>query len=498
MKIRCFLLSRAFVFRDSYFLLACTAALAVGLATGCGTNGSGSSSTGPVLSGNTAVTLLASSTANDQLSRFNVILTSLTLTNQSGKTVTVFTTPQTAEFIHLNGSVEPLTTVSVPQDVYTSATATLQPSGFPTCVGQEPAGGGLLTNAAIGGYTAPPKITVNLPEPITVTGSGMGLELNLLVSKSVSSFNCVSTTNGAASITPTFNLIPVTIAAQPTNSTNGMATGLRGVIASVSSGGTSFRVAGADGPTWQVNSGTGTLFQGVTEASQLATGMSVDMDVAIQADGSLLAKRVGVYDTNATNLTLASGPLIELASSVPALASLVVENKGPLLAGLEGGSLYFNFTNAVFQTSGQLANVQKLPFSASFKASNMVDGQNFYITTHASTLSGGPTYVPATTITLITQTINGKVTAVSNSGNFTTYTVALASYDLFANLAVQPGQTTLLTNPNTVVVYVDSNTHQLNSDPAAVGSLLRFRGLVFNDNGTLRMDCGQVNDGVKE
>jgi len=28
------------------------------------------------------------------------------------------------------------------------------------------------------------------------------------------------------------------------------------------------------------------------------------------------------------------------------------------------------------------------------------------------------------------------------------------------------------------------------------GSVLRFYGLVFNDNGTLRMDCAQVNDGV--
>jgi hypothetical protein len=26
----------------------------------------------------------------------------------------------------------------------------------------------------------------------------------------------------------------------------------------------------------------------------------------------------------------------------------------------------------------------------------------------------------------------------------------------------------------------------------------RFNGLVFNDNGTLRMDCGQINDGVAE
>jgi hypothetical protein len=63
---------------------------------------------------------------------------------------------------------------------------------------------------------------------------------------------------------------------------------------------------------------------------------------------------------------------------------------------------------------------------------------------------------------------------------------------------VQPGQTTLLTNPNQVVVYVDSNTLQLNTLPLGVGSVLRFNGLVFNDNGTLRMDCAQVNDGVPE
>jgi len=29
-------------------------------------------------------------------------------------------------------------------------------------------------------------------------------------------------------------------------------------------------------------------------------------------------------------------------------------------------------------------------------------------------------------------------------------------------------------------------------------SLLRFNGLVFNDNGTLRMDCAQIDDGVAE
>jgi len=48
------------------------------------------------------------------------------------------------------------------------------------------------------------------------------------------------------------------------------------------------------------------------------------------------------------------------------------------------------------------------------------------------------------------------------------------------------------------VVYVDSNTQQLNTKPLAAGSVLRFNGLLCNDSGTLRLDCGQVNDGVAE
>jgi hypothetical protein len=31
-----------------------------------------------------------------------------------------------------------------------------------------------------------------------------------------------------------------------------------------------------------------------------------------------------------------------------------------------------------------------------------------------------------------------------------------------------------------------------------VGGVLRFNGAVFNDQGTLRMDCLQITDGVAE
>jgi hypothetical protein len=97
------------------------------------------------------------------------------------------------------------------------------------------------------------------------------------------------------------------------------------------------------------------------------------------------------------------------------------------------------------------------------------------------------------------QTINGTITAVSTSGGFDAYTMLLAPNDLIPTLAVQPGQTTLLASPSTVVVYVDSNTQMQNSTmPLQAGNMMRFYGLLFNDHGTLKMDCAQVNDGVAE
>jgi hypothetical protein len=47
-------------------------------------------------------------------------------------------------------------------------------------------------------------------------------------------------------------------------------------------------------------------------------------------------------------------------------------------------------------------------------------------------------------------------------------------------------------------VYADTNTSFLNSGTIAVGSLIRFRGVIFDDNGTARMDAIAIYDGVTE
>jgi hypothetical protein len=477
------------------FLIVLTLLVGIGITTGCGS----SAPRPPKFSGNTSVTVLLSSTANDQVTLFDLAFQTLTLTNQSGKTVTLLSSQQPAEFMHLNGGIEPLMTVSVPQGIYTSATATVGRAVF-VCIGQAPGGGLGIANYSINNQGP----TVNLAAPITVTGSSMALVLNMQVSSSAVFPTCWTTPPFEGfSMSPTFDLTPFALAASPTDSGNGKISGLDSEVASVGMTGSSLTLKIAGGPfgtrTLSASFNNQTVFQGISGASALSAGTFLNVDGAIQSDGSLLATRIAVEDSSAINDS--SGPVMSVDNVVPVLTQYGRTELGPLQtingqSGIYLDTPYFDFGNAVFQISGQSANLQNLPFVPSFNASSMVAGQNVDIASANFSLVG-PTYTPANTITLVPQTVNGTVVASQqNHGSFVDYTVSLASYDLFPALAVQQGQTTLLNNPSQVEVYVDSNTQKLNTQALAPGSTLRFYGLVFNDNGTLRMDCAQVNDGV--
>lgn len=485
--------------RFSSLVISASLVLIATLMTSCGSSGNSST---PKLSGNTSVTVMVTSTANDQLAEYDLGLQSITLTSQSGKTATLASLPTSgppldAEFMHLNGTAQPLLTATIAQDVYTSATVTLG-GGAIVCIGFGQLNGEETLTEAV--YTiVPPTATVNFPSPLTVTGTSMALSLNLQVSQSATIGDCVNVEGFEGfSMTPTFSLLPLTLAASPTNSANGKVMGIDGEITAVSSGGSSVTlsmpnyVPVAAGLPISVQSNSSTIYQGISGLSALTVGTFVNMDGAIQSDGSLLATRIAVEDPSAEYAF--RGPLMEVASSAPEFFVHAREMQGTGLPGFGSGEgLVFAYGGAAFQISGQLANLGSLPFLPSFNASSMVPGQEVYISTLTFPDDSYPT---ASTMTLMPQTINGTVSASSQVGNFTDYTVSLASYDLFLALAVQQGQNTLLNNPSQVEVYVDSNTQLLNTQTLAAGSPFRFYGLVFNDNGTLRMDCAQVNDGV--
>lgn len=472
-------------------------------AVGCGGNGGA----GTTFSGSTTVTLLATGTANDRWTFFSAGVDSLTLTSQSGQTVSLLTMPAGTNFMHVNGTVEPLVTVSVPQGIYTAATASLSGVGF-DCVSLGPDGSGIANS--IYAYNVPipaSEVTVSLPKPITVAGESMGLLLDFQVSKSLTfPSNCYSDGIVSYSIKPAFILTSIAVPGPATNNANGKAVNHLGLVTSIDTGGARFSVNAEYGPSWEVTANASTVYQGITDFSQTISGMSVDIDAAVQPDGSMLATRIAVYDTNTIDLSVDVGPL--LSTNATASCNGLSVPHALVVSGGETSWGYvpwvahnpeWSYSNATFQTSGQFDNVQSLPFPASFTSSNMVAGQEVAITTHDSahsiTLNCS---MSASTVTLIPQFINGTVAAISSEDGFTTYTVQLAPYDLFPTFATQPNQTTVLTNPGTVVVYADSDTQKLNTTPVAVGSVVRFYGLVFNDNGTLRMDCAQISDGVPE
>lgn len=487
--------------RVSILLLACAMALATVFITGCGSSGPSAFPT--------QVTVLLSSTVNDQLPKVVIAFSSISLTSQSGKTVNLYTATQNNgavagyELIHLNGNAEPLVTAVVPQDVYTSATATILSYSYMSCVAYNlPSNPGGLMIFSYTPFTlvqGPVPVTANVPAPITITGTAMGVSVSMLLSQSALS---ACTNYGSVPLMPTFNLTPVTFSPQPTNSENGKETNLDGQISFVDTASNRFTLVLADGQTLSVKSNDSTIYQGVSGFSALTAGALVDMDAAIQWDGSQLATRIAVEDTDTTDLTMGTGPVLETAASEPVLNAFVRQQQGYVSSGTPypplGLETPFNITNAVCQISGQFTNLQDLPFPATFGAANMFGGQNVYITTHALAISSAPTYYPASTITLMPQTLNGTVVGTSSNGTFQIYSVSLASYDLPTILATQPGLSYTLNNPSAVEVYVDSNTQLLNKQPLAVGGIFRFNGLLFNDAGTMRMDCGQVSDGVAE
>jgi hypothetical protein len=470
-------------------------ALSTIFTTGCGSGGSPS---GPKLSGNTDVTVMVSATANDQLQLMQVGFTNLTLTSQSGKIVNLLSTQvaQSAEFIHINGGAEPLFTVSVPQDIYTAASTTNLSYQFACATFFPP---DTLDTNTFGDPFGGANATINFPSPITVTGHSMALSLELLVSQSATFSTCYNPdgqyTYGFA---PIFNLTALALSPQPTNPENGKLSGVHGEIATLDEGSSNFTISlpVEEGPEpLSIAANSATIYQGINDFSALAVGTFIDMDAATQSDGSLLATRIAVEDLGATNVM--TGPLIYVVPSTTDINMVPREEIGASFLNQDlFGGYPFNYGSAVFQISGQQSNLQTLPFTPSFTASNMVAGQNVYIS--APTLPAEGPFVDARTITLIPQTIDGTITATSNSGNFAIYTVTLAPYDLFPALAVQPEQINVLTNPSQVEVYTDSDTQMLNTMALTVGNTLRFNGLVFNDNGTLRMDCAQVNDGVTQ
>lgn len=483
---------------------------AVSLISGCG-GVVVNPPTGGQLQGNSQVVVLRTSTANDRWSNYDLSISNISLVNSAGNQITLFSFPQNSgeflEFARLNGFSEPWPTVSVPQGVYTSASVTYS---YPLigCLTVSSIGGveyNMYAVATTAGTSGPFTVSINFPSPITISGTAMALSLDLQVSQSTNLSACTVVPGSTAyTVTPVFILSPVPITPQPTNDSNGKESGITGRVVSVDEVGGAFTlqtatgsdITGGAGPPLTLSTDAYTTYQGVGGLSDLLVGMFVDMDATIQTDGALLATRVEVQDTTATNMWI--GPLVSVFVPQGNIQAQGEQEQGDDLSTNPVTENYYSFdANTAFKITGEYSNPTDLPFTATFNASTMFAGENVAIASGAIPATA-PTYARATTITLMPQTLNGTIAAVSSSGGHSIYDLQLASYDPIPTLTGVAGQSTSLTNPSVVHVYVNGDTQILASSSLSVGNVMRFQGLLFNDASTLRMVCSMVRDGVAE
>jgi hypothetical protein len=487
-----------------FALMSILAFGSVTLLSGCGggmsSGGGGVTGTNP---GTTSVTLAFTSTANDQLTEYSAAIASIALMDKAGNTVTLYNNGnvflQAAEFMHLNGVAEPFVTATVPQGTYTSAVVHVGGCSFETITDPGPSLSSSVFDEGLcseGTGTT----TVNLAAPIQISGAAQELVLNLQVGSSWTLIPAaVPGFNATYTIDPVFTLTTVPLSAQPTNLNNGFFAGVGAQVVATNATPATATIQLSSGQSFTVKPATTATYQGITGFSALVTNEIVNMDLALQADGSLAATRVEVNDPASVfeDTGLFVTPNSPLGTWTVATSQPEGCANGP--QNFQCSSVMFWDSASVFGTSGQFLNVASLPFAASFIETAATQGQNVSGSIFGAAAENAPY---AQKITLEPQTLNGIVQSMTTENGFAVYTVSLAPYDIFpvtqqAGVAPPP-YASVITNPQTMVVYADTSAQFLNSGTVEPGQTLRFRGIVFNDNGALRMDCNTVLDGVPQ
>lgn len=488
---------------------AITAALC-GLLAGCG-----GGSSAPPMPAMSTVTLVISSDADDRFMSYALELQGITLTNAAGKTVTLFSAPsasapssssssssssstnvtQNLEFVHVNGKIEPHLTVTIPQDTYTSAAITLRGGLEATCPNTSDL---LVGNLFLGAQS--PVATVTVPEPLVVNAESAAMMLKLLISQS-GTIDCAQAVPAGeevdnAMLTPAFTLSTLALSTTPTNPQDGEVDDLQGQVQTIDGQTAEILLANnVDSSPVAINADSATVFDGVSSLQDLTAREFVIVSGALQADGSVRATRVTVRDP-LTGSAL-SGPV--LAMSTLAAGDLQLSLVDNLISGsFNGASVYATDSGTALSILDAPDNLTSLPLKPGATITSLLPGQNVYATNSGAVFDFPlpPNNEVVGTAAILPQTIDAQISSIGSSGNFTVYTVSLASYDSFVLLAAVPGQLTQLAAPGTVTVYVDDSTQVLSSQTPAVGDTLRFYGLVLNNSGTLAMDCIRILDGV--
>jgi Domain of unknown function (DUF5666) len=422
------------------------------LLTGCGGGGQNNITT----AGAGNATIQTGDAVNDQIAKFELTISSITLTGVSPTATTGNLLAKSAEveFTHQAGVFEPLTLANVPQGTYNGATLTVSNPEIVVINGTTPT---KVPAALSGGGT----VTVSFAN-ITVGSSPLFINFDLDLANSVTLIGTPTITS--ATVTPKFNVTSTT--APPAGNEgnedddNGELEDVHGSVKSISAPNFTITTKSTD-ITFATDANT-RFRDGITQLSDLKVGDIVEVDGITKSDGSHLATKVereggqngeeveglvSALDNPLTKITIIHQEDSTGTSNSPVTVDVAVNS------------------STVFSVRTDKLNIT----APAFDATHIGAGQRIEADSNGNTAP-----LLATKVKLREQALIGTVAstpAPTSSG----FTLTLSPTSAFATLSKA-----------TSVPVTFANGANLKVTPTA-GATIRVRGLVFFNAGAYSM-----------
>ena len=418
-----------------------TVSLAILIA--CFTIGCSNGSMNSVQATGTSATLQTGDAANDQIVKFEMTISSITLAGAGGtaNTANLLSGPAEVEFSHEAGAFEPLSLAHIPPGTYSGATMTVSNVEVVAIVA------GVPTKLTIS--LGSPNVSIAFSPNITVGSLPLFINFDLDVP------NSLTISGTSATVTPTFKVTTSTVASEGNEDNHdGEMDDVHGSVTNIAAPNFTIQTKST---TVIFATNSNTQFRGgITQLSDLKTGDIVEVDGVTQSDGTKLATKIeresdqqgeeveGIISTLDNPLTTIT--IVHQMDSTGSSSSPVTVNIG------------VNSTT-VFSVRPDKLNITP----PAFDATHIGKGQRI----EADATSNTPPLV-AKTVKLREQALLGTV-AASPAPTTSGFTLNVSPTSAFGTLS---GATT--------VPVTFANGAMLKATPTP-GMQIRVRGLVFFD-----------------
>ncbi len=416
--------------------------------------GCGSNSNGPVQLTGTSTAVQFGDATNDQIAKFELTVSSITLTGANGtaNTANLLANPVEFEFSHSAGAFEVVSLSKVPAGTYSAATLTWS---NPEIVA--------LTNGVPSPVTASPTsgtANVTFASNITIGTTPTFLNFDLDLSKSL------DLTKTPAALTPTFTVATSTV---PPNQAgegedNGEEDDVHGKVTNIAAPNFTIQTEAGASITFATSSST-QFNDGITQLSDLKTGDIVEVDATTQSDGTKLATKVEREGSsageeaegliNALDNPLTKITIVHQVDSTSTAAPTTVDIS----------------VNAQTQYS---VRADKLGVTGTFDATHIGKGQRI-----EADADGQASPIVARKVKLREQALIGTV----SNATATSFTLTPSSTSAFAQQA----------GTSVTVAVTIANGANVKVTPAN-GNTVRVRGLVFVSGTTYTMTATRVDN----